>query len=54
LLFKDRSVVHILLALSRAALQYGIDSLIAKERRRYRSKGRVYHYLGMLEAKWNG
>ena len=54
LLFKDRSVLHILFALSRAALQYGIDSLIAKERRRYRSKGRVYHYLGMLEAKWNG
>lgn len=54
LVFKDRSVTHISLALTRAALQYGINSLIGKERRRYRSKGRVYHYLGMLEAKWKG
>jgi hypothetical protein len=33
---------------------YGINSLLAKERGRYRSKGRIYHYLGMLEAKWTG
>jgi hypothetical protein len=33
---------------------YGINSLLGKERRRYRSKGRIYNYLGMLEAKWTG
>jgi hypothetical protein len=54
LVFKDRSVFHILFALCRMSFQYGIDSLVAKERRRYRSKGRIYHYLGMLEAKLNG
>ena len=54
LLFKDRSTAHILFELCRTSIQYGIDSLGGKERRRYRSKGRIYHYLGMLEAKWNG
>jgi len=54
LVFKDRSVFHILFDLCRMSVQYVIDSLVAKERRRYRSKGRVYHYLGMLEAKLNG
>jgi glycosyltransferase involved in cell wall biosynthesis len=54
LVFKDRSVPHILFDLCRTTLQYGIDSLVAQERRRYRSKGRIYHYLGMLEAKLNG
>jgi glucosyl-dolichyl phosphate glucuronosyltransferase len=53
LVLKDRSVFHILSDLCRMSLQYGIDSLVAKERRRYRSKGRIYHYLGMLEAKLN-
>jgi GT2 family glycosyltransferase len=53
LVIKDRSVFHILFDLCRMSLQYGIDSLVAKERRRYRSKGRIYHYLGMLEAKLN-
>ena len=54
LVFKDRSVLHILFELCRTSIQYGIDSVVAKERRRYRSKGRIYHYLGMLEAKLNG
>ena len=54
LVFKNRSVPHILFDLCRTAFQYAIDSLVAKDRRRYRSKGRIYHYLGMLEAKWNG
>jgi GT2 family glycosyltransferase len=54
LLIKDRSVPHIMFQLCRTATQYGINSVLAKDRKRYRSKGRVYHYLGMLEAKWNG
>ena len=53
LIFKNRSVPHILFDLCRTTVQYGIDSLIAQERRRYRTKGRIYHYLGMLEAKRN-
>jgi len=53
LIFKDRSIFHILFELCRTSLQYGINSLAAEERRRYRSKGRIYHYLGMLEAKLN-
>ena len=54
LLIKDRSVPHIMFQLCRMAAQYGINSVLAKDRKVYRSKGRVYHYLGMLEAKWNG
>jgi hypothetical protein len=54
LVFKNPTVPRILLDLCRTALQYGIDSVLSGERRRYRSKGRVYHYLGMLEAKLNG
>jgi len=54
LVFKDRSVAHILCDLCHRTLQYGIYSLVAQERRRYRSKGRIYHYIGMLETKLNG
>ncbi|HXL08873.1 MAG TPA: glycosyltransferase family 2 protein [Candidatus Bathyarchaeia archaeon] len=54
LLIKDRSVPHILFGISSMTALYGINCVFSKERRRYRSKGRIYHYLGMLEAKWNG
>ena len=54
LLMKDRSVPHILLGICSMTTLYGINCLFSRERRRYRSKGRIYHYLGMLEAKWNG
>ena len=54
LLIKDRSVPHILFEICRMTSLYGINSLLGKERRRYRSKGRIYHYVGMLEAKWTG
>ncbi len=54
LLIKDRSVPHILLGICSMTTLYGINCLFSKDRRRYRSKGRIYHYLGMLEAKWNG
>jgi glucosyl-dolichyl phosphate glucuronosyltransferase len=54
LLMKDRSVTHILFGLCGMTTLYGINCLFSRERRRYRSKGRIYHYLGMLEAKWNG
>jgi GT2 family glycosyltransferase len=54
LLMKDRSVTHILFRICGMTTLYGFNCLFSGERRRYRSKGRVYHYLGMLEAKWNG
>jgi glycosyltransferase involved in cell wall biosynthesis len=54
LLMKDRSVTHILFGICGMTTLYGINCVFSKDRRRYRSKGRIYHYLGMLEAKWNG
>jgi hypothetical protein len=53
LLIKDRSVPHILIGICGMTTLYGINCLFSREQRRYRSKGRIYHYLGMLEAKWN-
>jgi GT2 family glycosyltransferase len=53
LLLNNHGVGRIFLDLCRASAQYGIYSLSGSERNKYRSKGRVYHYLGMLEAKWN-
>ena len=47
----DRSHVQIGLNLVRANAQYVYYTLIGKERKRYRSKGRIYHYLGMIDAK---
>jgi GT2 family glycosyltransferase len=54
LIIKDRTIGHIMFELGRVAAQYVYHSIVASERTRYRSKGRVYHYLGMLEAKRNG
>ncbi len=51
LLIRDRSHVQICFNLVRANAQYVYYTLIGKERKRYRSKGRVYHYLGMFDAK---
>jgi hypothetical protein len=41
------------LNLVRAAAQYGFYTASGRERERYRSKGRIYHYLGMLAARQN-
>ena len=51
LLISDRSHVQIGFNLVRANAQYVYYTLIGKERKRYRSKGRIYHYLGMIDAK---
>jgi GT2 family glycosyltransferase len=51
LLISDRSHVQIGFNLVRANAQYIYYTLIGKERKRYRSKGRIYHYLGMIDAK---
>jgi GT2 family glycosyltransferase len=41
----------IFLNLVRAVAQYGYYTAIGRERKRYRAKGRIYHYLGMIEAR---
>ena len=50
-LIRKRSTATILFGLTRVATQFVFYTLIGKERKRYRNKGRIYHYLGMLEAK---
>jgi hypothetical protein len=47
----DKGIGRIFLDLSRATAQFAFYSLGKSERDRYRSKGRIYHYLGMLETK---
>lgn len=37
--------------LGRASLGYMFYKSVGQERKSYRNKGRIYHYLGMLEAK---
>jgi len=48
---REHSRLEIYSDLWRAIYQYGFYALFGKERSRYRSKGRIYHYLGMLEAR---
>jgi GT2 family glycosyltransferase len=52
-LIRNRSVAEILFNLAHAFAQYAFYTLLCKERNRYRSKGRIYHYLGMIKAKQN-
>jgi GT2 family glycosyltransferase len=51
LLIKNRRYSHIVFDLGKATFQYLIYRKFGSERQRYRSKGRMYHYLGMIEAK---
>ena len=51
LLIRDRSDFHIRFNLAGAYARYVYYTLRGKERKRYRSKGRIYHYLGMIDAK---
>jgi GT2 family glycosyltransferase len=48
---ENRGIARIAASLLRSFLQYCVYSLFGGERKRYRSKGRIYHYLAMLEAK---
>ena len=52
-LIRNRGVAAILFNLAHAYAQYAFYTLLGKERNRYRSKGRIYHYLGMFDAKQN-
>jgi len=48
-----QSTADILFNLTCTTTRYFFYTLIGKERKRYRSKGRIYHYLGMMSAKHN-
>src|SRR6266478_8387653 len=50
-LMNDKGIGRIFFDLGRATAQFAFYSLGKRERARYRSKGRIYHYLGMLETK---
>jgi GT2 family glycosyltransferase len=50
-IMNDKGIGRIFLDLGRATAQFAFYSLGKSERDRYRSKGRIYHYLGMLETK---
>ena len=52
-LMRKRSIANVVFNLARAAGQYAYYSVAGTERNRYRSKGRIYHYLGMMEARQN-
>ena len=52
-LIRNHSAAAIAFNLARAAAQYVYHSVAGNERNRYRSKGRIYHYLGMIEARRN-
>ena len=52
-LIRPHGTPAILFDLARAAVRYAYYSVRGKDRDRYRCKGRIYHYLGMIEAKQN-
>jgi GT2 family glycosyltransferase len=51
ILMEDKGLGRIFFDLGRATAQFVFYSVRKKERDQYRSKGRMYHYLGMLGAK---
>ena len=51
LIYKDQSTSRIIFDLCRVSAHYGFYSMFGGERNRYRSKGRLYHYSAMLQAK---
>jgi GT2 family glycosyltransferase len=51
LLMHDQGSLQIRFNLARSYIQYGYYTWKGEERKRYRSKGRLYHYRGMLDAK---
>jgi len=50
-LFKNPSLGRVLSDLVHVTAQFAFHSLTGTERKKYRNKGRIYHYLGMLEFK---
>jgi glycosyltransferase involved in cell wall biosynthesis len=50
-LIRNHGAATIVFDLARAVAAYAYHAVAGNERKRFRSKGRIYHYLGMLEAK---
>ena len=50
-LIRKHTAATIVFELARAAALYACYTATGNERKRFRSKGRIYHYLGMLEAQ---
>ena len=53
LLYKRQSTAAILLNLVRALFQMGWYGMCGNVRKKYRAKGRYFHYRAMLLAKWS-
>lgn len=51
LIYKNSSLLSIVPNLARSLVSYGWYSLFPKERKRYRARGRYYHYRAMLRVK---
>ena len=51
LIYKECSLISIMTNLLRAKLTLGFYSLIGNERKKYRAKGRVFHYGAMLNSR---
>ena len=51
LIYKKQSMASILANLTRSIMQLSCYSLTGNVRKKYRAKGRYFHYLAMLEAK---
>lgn len=51
LLYKENSIFTIIPNLMRSIWSLGWYSLVGKERKKYRAKGRYYHYKAMLQEK---
>jgi GT2 family glycosyltransferase len=51
-IYKQPGLSRILGGWLKARIQLGVHSLTGNERKKYRGKGRVYHYGEMLNAKW--
>ena len=49
LIYKESTLVSVLPNLLAAVFGWGLYSILRNERKRYRAKGRVYHYRAMLE-----
>jgi len=52
-LMGKRNAVEIIFNLAFATTRYFFYTLIGIERKRYRNKGRIYHYIGMMHAQRN-
>jgi GT2 family glycosyltransferase len=51
LIYKQSSALSIAANLMRAVLEFGVYSVAHNERKKYRAKGRVYHYRAMAHEK---